>query len=281
MTEGLDAWIGRRRETEERLDPARTQALLASLGHNAPARPGDALPQLFHWLYFWDVASPAETGPDGHPARGGFLPPVSAPRRMWAGGRLAFHIPLRLGDDVHRVSTISDIVVKSGRSGTLTFVTVRHHIHGPDGLAVTEDQDLVYRDASTGAPPTIADPAAPAEEISDWSLSVRADPILLFRYSALSMNSHRIHYDRPYAVDVEGYSDLVVQGPLQATLMLDAAVKAQGRPASGFQFRGLAPAFGGRDLVVAGKGGNEATEVWARQGGRETMRGVASFGEVR
>ena len=268
-TTDLAAWIGRSETLTDTLEPARSNALLAALGDAEPRQPGDTLPLLHHWLYFWDVRAPAGLGLDGHPAKGGFLPPVPLPRRMWAGGRLSFHAPLTLGETVTKVSTIRNVETKHGRSGTLVFVTVEHALSGAAGLAITEQQDIVYKEASATGP---AAPAtdSPAPEAA-WRREVTPDPVLLFRYSALTMNGHRIHYDRPYAMAEEAYPALVVHGPLQATLLADLAARNLAQPLKTFAFRGQVPAFDGPTLHVCGEPTADGARVWTSQGGIDNM----------
>ena len=217
--EDLSQWTGRTEASSDRITAAPVHALRATLDLPASTVEGTGLPLPWHWLYFSSPAHAADVDVDGHPKRGGFLPPVPLPRRMWAGGRLEIKRPLTIGEDATRKSTIKAVTVKEGRSGTLVFVTVLHEISDRHGLAITEEQDLVYRDA----PPANAAPAkqAPHGEEGTHSRQVTPDPVLLFRYSALTFNGHRIHYDRDYATAVEGYPGLVVHGPLIATLLLD------------------------------------------------------------
>lgn len=243
--------------------------LLAALGQQAGLKDGDPLPILHHWLHDWEARTPASTGFDGHSKRGDFLPPVPLPCRMWAGGRLTFHAPLLLGENVRKVSTIKYITAKTGRSGTLVFVTVTHRLHGPSGLAIEEEQDLVYRD--------IAVPAArqPEPAMPEPIEMVMPDAVLLFRYSALTMNSHRIHYDHPYAIDTEGYSGLVVQGPLQATLLASLAQREAGRPLRAFGFRGRAPAFADHLLGLHATENEKGFDLSISQKAVRTMSAVA------
>ena len=270
MSETYSDWVGKVEERVDMLEPARSTALAITLGEADPPRAGDPLACLDHWLYFWDVRAPAGLGPDGHPARGGFLPPVALPRRMWAGGRLTFHAPLLLGESVTRVSTIKNIESKSGRSGTLVFVTVEHRLTGGAGLAIVEEQDLVYRDAA--APGSIAmprdDAAAPE---ATWSEAIAPDPVLLFRYSALTMNGHRIHYDPAYAMDEEAYPALVVHGPLQAALLARLATRRLGKPLTRFDFRGRSPAFAGVRVHVCGDPEGGGASLFTAQGGGKCM----------
>ncbi len=275
--EDFSAWTGRSETVEDTLDPVRTNALGAALGSTVPLAEGAPLPLLHHWLYFWDVMPPAGLGIDGHPLRGGFLPPVPLPRRMWAGGRLTFLQPLIVGERVSRRSTILKVEAKSGRSGNLVFVTVEHRLSGTLGKAVIEEQDIVYKDAA--APGSIA---APAESGSvpnaPWRLDIQPDPVLLFRYSALTMNGHRIHYDRPYAIDEEAYPGLVVHGPLQATLLVQLAQRNLDRPIATFHFRGQAPAFDGTTLNVCGEPTEAGASVWTEQRGSRNMVATVTTG---
>jgi 3-methylfumaryl-CoA hydratase len=265
---GFDAWIGRSESVSDVIEPARSNALAVALDGEGGRAAGDPLPLLHHWLYFWDVKPPAGLGPDGHPAKGGFLPPVPLPRRMWAGGRLTFLRPLPLGARATRRSTITAVSEKTGRSGSLVFVTVAHEIDAGEGVAIREEQDLVYREAAAAPVPPPA--AAPAPD-TPWRQDVDPDPVLLFRYSALTMNGHRIHYDRPYATGEEGYPGLVVHGPLQATLLIGLAERHLGAPIAGFDFRGQKPAFAGTPLHVCGAPAEGGAALWTQQGAAETM----------
>lgn len=267
------AWVGRSEERRDRLDPARSNALLAAIGHASDLNVGDDLPELHHWLHFWDPRTPEQTGTDGHPQKGGFLPPIPLPRRMWAGGRLIFRTPLVLGEDVRRVSTILSIEEKSGRSGTLMFVTVGHQLFMGDRLAIEEEQDLVYREPA--AVDASNPPAAVAWEEEGALAVVDPDEVLLFRYSALTLNGHRIHYDYPYATGEEHYEGLVVQGPLQATLLAGAAVDRLNGPLATFRFRGIAPAIAGHRLTLHAVDTDEGVSLWTAQRGVRTMSAVA------
>ena len=260
------------------LEPARSNALRAALGESAPLAAGDPLPLLHHWLYFWDVRPPEGLGGDGHPARGGFLPPVPLPRRMWAGGRLRFLQPLLLGERVTRASTIRKVETKSGRSGNLVFVTVEHQLSGAQGPAVVEQQDIVYREPAAGS--TAAPAGAPPSPSAPWRRDVFPDPVLLFRYSALTMNGHRIHYDRPYAMHEEAYPGLVVHGPLQATLLADLATRHLKAPISTFEFRGMSPAFEGIMLHVCGEATETGARAWTEQAGAKNMTAAITCGEL-
>jgi hydroxyacyl-ACP dehydratase HTD2-like protein with hotdog domain len=230
--------------------------MAATLGLPQP----EVLPPLWHWMLFQDWVMPDGIGPDGHPKRGGFLPPVhDLPRRMWAGGRVGFTgVALRAGDQVRRTSTILSVAEKAGGSGRLVFVTVKHVVEGPRGIAIEEEQDIVYRGAEGAA--VKAAEAAPAWPEA-MTRQVVPDTVMLFRYSALTGNGHRIHYDHPYVTGVEGYPGLVVHGPLQATLM--AALAQESAPdlrLARFAFRGKRPCFDGRPLdVLARREGMKVT----------------------
>ncbi|MCZ7564404.1 MAG: MaoC family dehydratase N-terminal domain-containing protein [Burkholderiales bacterium] len=276
----LERWIGRTEEAADTVTAFPVAALAATLDRDDPSpREGDALPPLWHWLYFLPVYRHAEAGSDGHRARGAFLPPVELPRRMWAGSRMTFTRALRVGERVHRVSTVADVKHKSGRSGALVFVVVRHEVGGAAGHALTEEHDIVYRDAPRPGEPLAAPQAAPVE--ADWTREVAPDPLLLFRYSALTFNGHRIHYDRRYCTDVEGYPGLVVHGPLLATLLLDLLrrERPQARVTS-FRFRAVSPVFDTAPLTVCGAplpGGHEARLWVRRQDGALAMDATATL----
>ena len=262
----LRDWIGRTEQRDDTITAAPLAGLSATLDRVDDPAPtqGTPLPPLAHWLYFLPQAPARELGIDGHPRRGGFLPPVPLPRRMWAGGRLTFAHALRVGDAITRRSTITRVDAKQGRSGALVFVTVRHEIVNAQGVAVTEEHDIVYRDnPEPGAVPPVSQPA-PAG--AAFSRAIVPDPVLLFRYSALTFNGHRIHYDRTYVTQVEGYPGLIVHGPLIATLLVDLlrremldAVLTQ------FDFKAASPLFDIHPFTVCG--GREAdgkVALWAR-----------------
>lgn len=265
----LQQWIGRRERVTDRITAAPLVGLSATLDRDDPEpHPGSELPPLAHWLYFLPRAPQRELAGDGHPHRGGFLPPVTLPRRMWAGGRLDFRAPLHVDDEVQRTSTIADVREKHSRSGALVFVTVRHEIVGARGMAITEEQDIVYRaPPAPGGPQAVSQPAATDEQ---FSRQVTPDPVLLFRYSALTFNGHRIHYDRNHATAVEGYPGLVVHGPLVATLLLDLLRRQ--RPAlavRSFRFRAVGPLFDIHRFELCGREEAGGYRLWARdhQGG--------------
>lgn len=273
MSDGFRAeeWIGREVVTKDRVNAAPVRALAATLDRDDPEpRDGDALPPLWHWLFFLPHDRQSSLGEDGHARRGGFLPPVALPRRMWAGGRFEFIQPLRIGEAASRTSRIADISTKAGRSGPLVFVRVEHAISNAAGLALREEHDIVYR----GAPAT--DAAKPAEAPTveqrasrdeQFTRTITPDPVLLFRYSALTFNGHRIHYDRSYVRDVEGYPGLVVHGPLIATLLVDLLRRERpGVQLARFAFKALRPLFDTMPLTLCGRidAGGANASLWAR-----------------
>ena len=261
----LQAWIGRTERRADLVTAAPVAALSATLDRDdAEPRPGTELPPLWHWLYFLPLARHSEIGPDGHPHRGGFLPPVPLPRRMWAGGRLEFRHPLHVGDEISRVSRIADVHAKTGRSGSLVFVNVRHEIADARGAAIVEEHDIVYRDPP--APEAAAPGPRQAPDDAAFSREIVPDPVLLFRYSALTFNGHRIHYDRSYVTEVEGYPGLVVHGPLIATLLLDLLRRAMpGARVHRFEFRAVRPLFDIHRFTVCGRpDGERCVRLWAR-----------------
>jgi 3-methylfumaryl-CoA hydratase len=261
----LHAWIGRSETRADRASAAPIAALAATLDRDdAPPAPGSEVPPLWHWLYFTPLTRARDLGHDGHARLGGFLPPVPLPRRMWAGGRLEFAHPLRVGDEMRRESRIDTVSGKSGRSGELVFVGVHHAIANAFGVALREEHDIVYREApQAGAP---AAPAQAAPEDAAFAREIVPDPVLLFRYSALTFNGHRIHYDRSYVTEVEGYPGLVVHGPLIATLLLDLLRRE--RPEARvrrFEFRALRPVFDIHRFTVCGRpDGAGRFRLWAR-----------------
>jgi 3-methylfumaryl-CoA hydratase len=244
-------FIGRTQVSIDTVRAGPAQALAAALDRN----PDDfvlrsELPPLWLWLYFLPVVRASDTGPDGHPARGGFLPPVGLPRRMWAGSRCTFPGPVRIGDELTKVSTISKVAAKTGRSGEMVFVTVRHAWTRGGAELMAEEQDIVY----AGIPETYVPVEPLPAEPQHWQEAAAIDPVLLFRFSALTQNAHRIHYDRAYAEGVEKYPDLVVHGPLQAIWMMEAARRREParRPAT-FTFRGVRPLFASDAATVCGR----------------------------
>jgi 3-methylfumaryl-CoA hydratase len=271
----LRGWIGREEAAEDVVTADLVRKLQATLDlPGPPPRAGDAAPRLVHFCLAQPAAPTAALGPDGHPERGSFLPPVPLPRRMWAGGTVTFDGELRVGDAVRRVSRIADVVVKQGRTGPLCFVTVEHIIEAEGRAAVRDRQDLVYR-GPDGAAKAPAPPAEPGRH----RRRVGADAALLFRYSALTFNGHRIHYDRRHAIEVEGYPGLVVHGPLQATLLYHFAAAIRGAPPARFAFRSHAPLFDDDAVILhAGAEENGTLRLWtARESGPVAMAAEADW----
>ena len=260
----LQTWIGKTESRTDWLAATPVQALAATLDRaDAAPQPGDAIPPLAHWLYFLPLHRQSEIGADGHPKRGGFLPPVPLPRRMWAGSRIEFRRPLAIGSAITRESRIDDVSVKHGKSGPLVFVRVRHELSDTAGVALVDEHDIVYRDLPKPDDPAASPRSAPAQ--SAWRREIRPDPVLLFRYSALTYNSHRIHYDYPYVTKVEGYPGLIVHGPLLATLLLDLLVREQPHATiAQFEFRAVRPVFDVAPFFVCGQpsADGKAAQLW-------------------
>lgn len=262
----LKQWIGKTERVEDQISPFPLRALAASLDCAEPKlERGDRAQPGWHWLHFLALCRQSDLGPDGHPQRGGFLPSVPLPRRMWAGSRLEFLQPLRLGESVSRTSRVTDVYDKQGRTGPLVFVRVRHEIANSAGLALVEEQDIVYRDRSK--PGELA--AAPCEiaDVHEWARQVQPDPPLLFRYSALTFNGHRIHYDRPYATEVEGYPGLVVHSPLIALMLFDLLRdNVPDAELAQFAFRAVKPTFDTTPFLICGRPGDDlnTAQLWAR-----------------
>jgi len=275
----LRQWIGKTTEASDIVTAHLVMGLRATLFQDVgQPKAGDAAPWTTHWCLAQPVFPMSMLGPDGHPTRGGFLPPVPLPRRMWAGGELEFFEPLRVGDDSKRTSRITDVTIKTGSTGTLCFVSVEHIITTARGMAIRERQDIVYRDMGSAAPamPAKAPPAAPAAKHREIHVS---DPVLLFRYSALTFNGHRIHYDRDYVTKVEGYPGLIFHGPLQAALIVEFAAKLHGAKApKRFSYRGLQPLFEGTEFSVNANDIPTGMELWtANAEGQPTMKGTATW----
>ncbi|UTW06078.1 transposase [Pseudomonas benzenivorans] len=267
----FSAWIGRAEEAHDQLSLNLVKRLAATLSEPAPAL-GEPLPPLWHWAFFQEPVEEAGLGEDGHPARGGFLPPADNRNRMWAGSRVEFIAPLRVGLEARKVSTIIHIDEKRGRTGALLFVTLRHDYLQDGHLAIREEQDIVYREPT---PPKrgSGEPLMPG----DWQEAVTPSATLLFRYSAVTFNAHRIHYDWPYATEAEGYPGLVVQGPLTATLNLRAFCRANPEARlRRFAFRGLRPLIAPQPFEVGGRRvDTNSAELWAGD-----QDGLAQRGEV-
>lgn len=286
MTDKIDIdhlrqWIGRTNEVSDIVTAQLVKGLRATLFQEiGDPKPGDAAPFTTHWCLGQPVYPMSELGPDGHPTRGGFLPPVPLPRRMWAGGELEFLDTLRVGDVSKRTSRISDVTMKTGSTGALCFVSVAHEVTTPRGTAIRERQDIVYRDVSNApqAAPAKA-PPPPPPPVAHHRETHMADPVLLFRYSALTFNGHRIHYDRDYVTKVEGYPGLIFHGPLQATLIVELAAKLHGgKPPKKLSYRGLQPLFEGSEFSINANTSDNGMELWtANAAGQPTMKGTATW----
>jgi len=262
----LRDWIGRTETMTELIAVRPVAALNATLDRGAALPgPGDVLPPLYHWLYFLPLAETSELDIDGHPRRGGFLPPVTLPRRMWASSDVAFTGQVRIGEEATRSSVIEDVAEKQGRSGPLVFVTIRHEIANAGGVVLTDRQIVVYRGEDGGGPPPAGKPAPDA---CDFSRAITPSAALLFRYSALIFNAHRIHYDHPFTTGVEGYPGLVVHGPLLATLLADLVRRAlPGETITRFRFRAVKPVFDDAPFMVCGRrDGEDTVALWVRDG---------------
>lgn len=270
----LRQWIGRSEEATDIVTAQLVKGLRATLFQEVgEPKTGDAAPFTVHWCLAQPVFPMSMLGPDGHPTRGGFLPPVPLPRRMWAGGEIEFLQPLRVGDESRRTSRIADVQVKSGSTGTLCFVSVEHSISSPRGVAIRERQDIVYREMTSSAPATAKAPPPKAQHRETHV----SDPVLLFRYSALTFNGHRIHYDRDYATEVEGYPGLIFHGPLQAALIIEMAAKLRnGKPPKTFTYRGLQPLFEGSEFSINANETADGMELWTANAEEQpTMKGTA------
>jgi 3-methylfumaryl-CoA hydratase len=276
--EHLRKWIGRSTQVSDIVTAQQVKSLRATLflDIGEPNR-GDAAPFTMHWCLAPPVAAMSEIGADGHPARGGFLPPVPLPRRMWAGGELEFFETLRVCDEVTRTSRIAEVTMKTGSTGQLCFVSVDHLVTTPRGTAIRERQDIVYRDVST-TPAAPAKAAAPPP-VPQHRETHMADTVLLFRYSALTFNGHRIHYDRDYVTKVEGYPGLIFHGPMQAALLVEFFAKLNGGAApKKFAYRGVQPLFEGSEFSVNANTNENGMELWtANSQGEPTMKGTATW----
>lgn len=262
----LQKWVGKTATISDQISPVPIAALSATLDLDAPIpKRGDSLPPLWHWLYFLSMARPSELGPEGQSTRGGFLPPVPLPRRMWAGGRFAFHRPLLVGANYTRTSRILEVRQKEGRTGPLVFVVLRHEVGNGEGFALIEEQDIVYRDHPKAGDSVPVPQPAPKD--AKWERMIRPDDVLLFRYSALTFNAHRIHYDYRYATQIEGYPGLVVHGPLIATLLLDLLRRQMPQAnVKQFAFRAVSALFDTGPFSVCGKPETDAKTIslWAK-----------------
>lgn len=283
----LQEWLGKTESLTDSITTAPVRSLSATLNRPDPEpSKGTFLPELWHWLYFLPHTRQSEIGPDGHAIRGGshFLPPVPLPRRMWAGSRLQWLVPLSIGDEIERISKIESVTHKAGRTGDLIFVLVKHEISNQNGqLAIIEEHDIVYRHAP--APTDKPLPPTPAPRDSIWSKTIIPDDVLLFRYSALTFNGHRIHYDRKYVTEVEGYPGLVVHGPLIATLLVDLICHSiPDCKLKTFEFRIIRPTYDINIFKVCAKldldkdSSGKTVSMWAQDNeGWLTMQATATL----
>jgi len=272
----LRTWIGRERVKTDVITPRLAMGLNAVFDVSGELADGDDAPAGIHWCLAPDIVPMSQLGPDGHPARGDFLPPVPFPRRMWAGGELTLQGDFKVGDTVSRHSVIEDVVLKSGRSGEMIFVTVRHEYSTARGIALKERQDIVYRQME--AQKSVSNVATLGDEpAADRTLSIFGDPVLLFRYSAITFNGHRIHYDQPYVTGEEGYPGLVFHGPLQASYLLRMAIEDRDPPSPlAFAFRSVSPLFGGEAITLNAINDATETKLWvANAAGVKTMTATA------
>ena len=278
MSTAYDAWIGREEERTQRILAPAVHAMAATLGLDGAPAAGDPLPPGWQWLFFNPAAPRGELGVDGHPKRGGFLPPIELPRRMWAGSRLRYLADLPVDAEATRRSRILKVENKVGKRGSLWFVTVEHQTTCTGRTCIVEEQDIVYREAT---PPGAAAAAVQRHDgEAQWGRGFEPDTTLLFRYSALTFNGHRIHYDQAYARHEEGYRDLVVHGPLTATLLQQLAVEhGGGRRLAAFEFRGVSPLFVDRAFRLEGHAlADSSLALWARSpDGELAMSATAAF----
>jgi 3-methylfumaryl-CoA hydratase len=265
-----EAWIGREAMDRGCLTEGHAAQVSATLGEEVPLREGDPMPLLWHWCAFPTTAPNDQLGRDGHARGSSIQPPVYLPRRMWAGGSLCFHRPLRVGEPIERRSRIRSMVEKAGKTGPMVLLTLDHLIFGRDGLAVEERQDIVYLEIpETFVPPARQPLPAPTVD------SIETPETLLFRYSALTFNAHRIHYDLPYTQQVEKYPALVVHGPLQAMLLMRTARRRRPGSLVFFDFRGVHPMFAGTPCDIALREDDEGMELWSGQDGHQCMQARA------
>ena len=279
MTDSYDAWIGRRQSTEALVTAYQADALTATLDRDDPRfREGDAIPPGWHQFYMREVVKLRDTAPDGHPKRGDFLPPVDLPRRMWAGTEATYHRPIHVGETIRNTTTIEPVTPKTGKTGALVFLRLVHEVAGENGVATTEIQNVVYHEEAKPGSAAPEPPPAPGEAV--WKREIHPTEVLLFRFSALTMNSHRIHYDRSYATDVEKYPGLLVHGPLTQTLLLDLFRREMpSTTLKQFNVRAISPLYDIADFTVEGAPDGEGrAKLWAlNPEGRLAMSAEAIF----
>jgi 3-methylfumaryl-CoA hydratase len=283
MTEDLSKyrdWIGRKRTADDIVTLWPVKAMTATLDAPDPEpKAGDPVPPMWHWMYFLEAAPASKIGPDGHPERGDFLPPLPLPRRMYAGSKLTIERPIHIGETVRRESEIVGVEPKAGATGTMCFVTIRHSVFGEKGFAFSDEQGAVYREeAKPGEQQT---KPRPAPTDATWTKTITPDPVMLFRYSALTFNGHRIHYDHPYVTGVEGYPGMLVHGPLMGMLMSELARRSvPGRTLKAFEFRAMSPMYHTRPFTVnARREPDGSLTTWvANADGGLAQQGKATFG---
>ena len=257
-------WLGRTRRDEDEITLNAVRRLAATLDQDPTVfRRGSEMPESWYAILFGTIARESTLGPDGHLETGDFLPPLHGSRRMFGGRRTRFIAPLKIGDAVTRVSTVTRAELKTGRTGPFTLVTVMHEISGPAGLALTEEQDIIYRAAVEAGTVASQKAAAPAADKPTWSTPIELDPVLLFRYSAVTFNAHRIHYDLPYARDVEGYPALVMNGGLTALLLIETARPHLPRAIAAYAARAISPLFVGQRVAFNGRLAGDEVALWA------------------
>ncbi|WP_170407156.1 FAS1-like dehydratase domain-containing protein [Ruegeria arenilitoris] len=269
----LQSWVGHEDTSCETLSPSLAAQFDATFNIPSDTAPKDRAPLLIHWCLNQPIAPMSELGRDGHPALGGFLPPVPLPRRMWAGGAIEFHDCIHIGDKVERHSVVLDVQLKHGRTGALCFVTVNHEFSIAGRVVLSERQDIVYRDLpKEGRTKALPEPA----KIGTHSKVITPHPTLLFRYSAVTFNGHRIHYDKPFCINTEGYPGLVVHGPMQATMLCQYAANLKGTPPKSFRFRSHSPLFDDTDFTLNAEATGDGMKLWtAAVGGPIAMEAVA------
>jgi len=279
MNNQYQAWIGKQSSTRALVTAYQADALTATLDRDDPPyKEGDVIPPGWHLFYIREVVKLRDTAEDGHPKRGDFLPPIDLPRRMWAGTRATYHKPIHVGENISNVTTIESVTPKVGKTGQLVFLKLKNEISGEDGLATTELQDVVYREEAQPGVAAPEPPPPPGEAV--WKRTIHPSSVLLFRYSALTMNSHRIHYDRTYVTEVEKYPGLLVHGPLTFTLLLDLFRRENtDKTLKSFSVRAVSPIYDTHDFVVEGSpDGENAATLWAlNHEGRLAMSAEAKF----
>ncbi len=269
-------WIGNSQTTRQLIDPAHAEKVAVTLNAQTPAL-GEPLPACWHWAWFNDARPKSHLGRDGHPKLGGFLPPLPLPRRMWAGGQIRFKSPLIVGNEIEKISQITDIKEKKGKTGKLFILEIEHHLLDGGKLCVNERQNLVYReDPKPGQPPTTP-PDSPHGP--DVTKEVTPDPVLMFRYSAVTFNGHRIHYDADYARDIEGYPGLVFHAPLTATMLAELCCALSENPAPvSFKYRATSPLFANETFRISAKHEDNGIVAWATNPrGDMAMFALATF----